>query len=421
MRAARAQNVPRWLSPGLALAAVIVLWPGQGRAQVARDWLPDATTMKRAWALHPLHAAARQQQQAALAGLDQARAGQAEWSTGLVATRHRYADPGVSPGADWELQLERPWRSDARAGAAITAAQRQQAVSEADTRAQTRRWARERLAELIAWQDEVRTADAQARLLANLAEQHRALEARQRAGDAARLELDLSLAALAQARAAAEGSADRALERRRALERQLGPVSSWGQSPDLDVSPTADTPAPESPELTLSRAIAESARAQARRERADQAPEPVVGVRLSRLAGAREGTVSLSLTLPWPGPGRDAGVRAALARADAADAQARAVAQQAHAEALARQALVQRNEREAARQREAATHLEAVAEATARGVALGEGRLADSLAARRLAQDQVLARIRADSALEASRLGLRLEADQLWPGLEDAP
>lgn len=442
-----------------ALALSLPLAPAAGRAQAASapapapaaavaesalpPWrLPSAAAVQAAFEQAPAAGWVRAQLDAERAGARALALGSAEWQLSVNTARHRQTDPSAG-WTEWELGAERPWRSGHKQGLAERAGQARVAAAQAQAQRAWRAHAEQVLERWVAWQREAEAARVQAGLAELLARQAAAVDTRTRLGDAARVERDQAQAALQQARAQAEAAQARASLAREALWLVLpqadalapepaaspgGAATDFGPLPATAL-PTAPPPAPDTaadqaaidaqlqhdPELALARAEAQALAAAARVDAAERRPDPTLGVRVGAQRGGAERWVGLSLSLPLPGAARDATAEAAARRAEAAERQADALARQRRLDALQRLREAAAAQAQWARQHDAALRLHRVADALARGFALGEGSLSDLLAARRVAHEQALAAAQAWVERGATQARLALASGQLWP------
>ncbi len=425
----------RWHLNPRAAAAAALLGTGLAFAQAPAP-LQAELGLAPALAVAPLLQGSAAQQSAGRlvaaeqAGLRQARAGSAEWVATTSVARVADAGPPAARSTDWELGIERALRLPGKAEAQTRAAQARVALAETQGRLLAREQAAALLRALVDWQREQHTAALWQGQAALMQAQAQAVGRRQRLGDAAEIEHLQAAMALEQAQAQAAAALARAAAAREFLGRRYpGLLAPAGDKPA--VVPTAPDPASagalpaleawlnaarqRSPELATRRREAEALQAQARAERLEQRPDPTLGLRWGRARQGQEQTVGFVLSLPFGGEYRRAGAEATALRAAAAELQADDSAAAWQAEALRRHAQAQAARASWQQARLAQRQLDTVADRLAQGYALGEGSLADVLAARRLAKEQGLVAVNAAMDDLAARALLALEAGDLWP------
>lgn len=359
----------------------------------------------------------------------QFRVGPQEWRATVSAAGRTQSSATPGRTNEWELGLERGLRLPGKAEVFDRAGRARVEQADAARRKVWREQARALLDRYAAWLREREAARVGSIQVDLLRQQLDAVAARQRLGDAARIEQRQAEAALAQAQAQFQAASGRSLAAREALERQfpgLDPAQDPAL-PALPASPIADLPAlpiadadwiesqiTHSPEVELARREADAAAAQMRLEAAEIRPDPTLGLRLGRARTGAEQFVGVVLSIPFGGEYRRAGAQAAAFRAAAAEQQQLDVQRRAEAGAVQRLREAQVAYSSWLGSADAARRLSDVADSLARGYRLGEGRLGDVLTARRLANEQLLAA--AVGAVDALMLRNRLdlEADSLW-------
>lgn len=408
----------------LAAAFCAAIFPAAGaRAVEATPWLPPATVVEKVLLATPAVLASGSQLRAEEANRSRLEAGEHEWNLRLGSQRRR-SSPAVGAEerfAEWDAALERPLRlpgkaaNDAElgaAGVALAETARGDALHEG-SRALLRAW--------FQWLKEDAAATQWAAQAQLLAQQAGGTRRRQQLGDAARLEAIQAEAALAQAEAQAAQAR---------LRRDNAALEVQRRFPGLPLTANGDTAEPppvdgtaqewidrvvaHSHEVGLARGEAQRARIAATRAGRERLPDPTIGVRVSRERGGEDSIVGAYISIPLPGGGRAAAADGALAQASAASHREAAAVQKVTVEAatLHQSATAALATWQASRN--AAERLGLAADMGARAYALGEGTLAEMLAARRLANEaQLAARIARLEAFEL-RYRLLLDAHRLW-------
>lgn len=402
------------LALGLAASAGLRAQPLA--AQAGAGGLPEPAAVEAALLASPLLAAAREELKAEAAGARQLQLGPHEWTLGVSAARRRLDPAAGARSSDLELSLERSLRLPGKQAAAERLGQ---ARIEAARAAWARDWhaqAGSLLDALARWHREGLQARRLARQTALAAEEARAVTRRQQLGDASALEALQAEAALAQWQAQHRAAEGRAAAAELLLQQHFPGLPL--PAPELPAPPAAATERAGEARHAGLEALArerEAASAALAAETLERRPDPTLGVQLGRASLDGERRIGLSLSLPFGGAARDAGLQAGQARLAAQDArlaQARRelAAQQA---ARLREAQAQHAAWQAAQA--AAQRLEQLGRSLERSHALGEASLAELLQARRLAHEQGLAAELA--ALDAWLLHwqIALDSGRLWP------
>lgn len=366
--------------------------------------------------------------QAALLDVDAARAQQRQWNAGdpawtatLAAARRREANALPERTGEWELGLQRNLRLPGKAPAYESAGRARLAQAHAGVQRAWREQQRQLLEALGGWlraQESARLWEQQVDLLL---QQRDTVGKRQRLGAAAVIEQHQAEAALAQARAQAEAASGRALAAHETLKRRF---------PGLEPLAAQALPAPQplpgsdaqwlallqaaSSELAQAREEVAAAAAQNRLDEVEQRPDPNLALRVGRARSGGEQMLGFSLSLPFGGDARAAVAQASAARAAAALRLQEDSQRQAEAQALQQLRAAQSAHTLWRAQADAAQRLHNAADGVARAYQLGEGSLADVLAARRLANEQGMEA--ALGAIDAWLLRSRLEVEAglLW-------
>ena len=402
-----------------ALSGVLMAW---WSASVCASPLPDAEQVRAVIAASPALIAAQRAIDAEQAGYRQGQIGPHEYTASTMLGRR--IDAANTTG-EWELAVERPirWAGKqeivGRVGSARIAAAR--AAWHKAWREQAR-WLLDRYG---AWLREGEATRVAAEQVSLLQAQSEAVSKRQRLGDAPKLERLQADAALAQAQAqwlAAQGRRDAAGD---ALRAQFG---------ELTLAPAAPLPEPvappslagdavaallkSNPELSLARRDTEAMAAQLVNERAEQRPDPTIGVRVGRAQNGAEKYIGVTFSVPFGGAWRAEGVSAMASRVAQSEATRDELERRLAADAAIRLREVQAAHAGWQGASAAARQLDQSAAGVARAYQLGEGTLSEVLNARRLANEQKLASTLAavDAWLAAWRVDL--EAGRLWAAPE---
>lgn len=362
--------------------------------------------------------------EAALAQRRQLIAGPHEW-VGLADMQHRRAT-GTGAARDyreWELALERPLRApskariDARLG--DEAAARAQ-LALADIRHETSR----RLLELwYSWLREDATAEAlrsQAQLVSREAG---VIGRREQLGDASRLDRMQGLAAVAQAKAAAQLAAERATRAEIVIRHEFPalPFPSQASLPDPtipgpDLGALAATAIAENHGLLLAEADARRSQLESQRATAERRPDPTVGVRYRSELGGADRIVGVYVSIPLAGEARRAASDALAAQSEALIARAAATRLRLTGEVRALEQTVSSGQARWQAAEEAAKLQAHVAERVAVSHRLGETGFGEVLLMRRQALEARLAETAARVDALASRARLLLDGHRLWDG-----
>lgn len=323
---------------------------------------------------------------------------------------------------EWDVALERPLRLsnkveiDKDIGAASVA---RAEYSLGDARHDAGRmllqlwfaWQREQ-AQAALWQQQVDILKQQAQMT----------EKRVKAGDAPKLELNQAQAAAAQAGVSWHQAQLRAQLAGNDLKRQFPAIQllenlppATPQAVEHDFAFWKSRVLEHNHELGM---VQEQSRVQqllAQRSRADQLPDPTVGVRYANEAGGSEKVTGVYVSVPISfGQRRATAEGVAQQAAIAADQEAFVKRRlegdiyAAHTQAVSSFATWQQA-------REAAQAIRSNTELVGKAYSLGESSLSDSLIARRFALESSLAENLAQLDANEARYRLLLDAHQLWP------
>lgn len=407
-----------------ALATLLIL-PTLPALAAVGDYpseLPSVEQVRRAIDDSPDVRAAIALREAALAERRQLAAGPEEWIGRADYQRRRVNSIGPSQDyREWELALERPLRSPAKARLDRRLGDERAAegdVALADARHEASRqllqfwfgWLRERAI--------VQTLRNQAALVGREAA---AVARREQLGDASRLERLQGQGAQAQAEAAAQLAEERA-RRAETMLRNRFPGIRIPEQPSLpdptvpgaDLAALAQAAIEEDHGLRLARVTAERARLESLRASAARRPDPTAGLRYRSELGGADRIVGVYVSIPFPGEARRAASDAALSRADASAQRVGAMLLQLNAEVRSlEQAVSSGQGRWQAAERGAKLQAEA-ADRLAASRRLGEAGFTEVLLARRQALEAMLAADGARVDALENRARLLLDAHVLW-------
>ena len=323
---------------------------------------------------------------------------------------------------EWDVALERPLRLFNKVGidediGAASVARAEYALGDA------RHDAGRTLLQLwFAWQREQAQAALWQQQVGILKQQAQMAEKRVKAGDAPKLELNQAQAAAAQAVVSWHQANLRAQLAGNDLMRQFPAIR-------LPEKPSLATPQTVEPDLAFWKSrvlehnhelgmVQEQSRVQqllAQRSRADQLPDPTVGVRYANEAGGSEKVTGVYVSVPISfGQRRATAEGIAQQAAIAADQEAFVKRRlegdiyAAHTQAVSSFATWQQAH-------EVAQAIRSNADLVAKAYSLGESSLSDSLVARRFALESSLAENLAQLDANEARYRLLLDAHQLWP------
>jgi outer membrane protein TolC len=408
----------------------------QAMAQVSahtHDWLAslqgapwaDEAQLLQALRTRPAWLSAVTGQAAQTAQSRATAAGSQEWSTDLSMGRRHSQDAAQRRSNEWELAVQKPWRSPTQARAAEQLAQAQRDVARQGLNRPWQDLTLTLVQDLADWmqaQGQSRAWQLQLDTVNSLAQ---AADRRAQAGEGTELERRQAEAAALQARLQATLAVQK-LEGQRTRLRTRWPQWAWLPAQPLSVqgkacdtgmttSTWAERMAARSPEVAAAEALTREAAAQAAADEAQKTPEPTVGLKGGQAFSGAERYIGVTLSLPWGGPARTAQAQASALRL----LQAQQALDEARLNAQA-QALEAAGQWQAActqwqMETQALAIQEQLAQSLARGHSLGEGSLQSVLLAQSSVQDMRL-RVQAAQAqawLNWSRL--LIGAGELWP------
>lgn len=326
---------------------------------------------------------------------------------------------------EWDMALERPFRLPNKVGidkdiGAASVERADFAVGEAHHeagRALLRSWfvwLRER-AQVRLWQHQSEIYQQQADMVAK----------RVAAGDAPKLELNIAQASQSQAGVALQQAQLREQLAANDLQRYYPAIRLPAELDIPEPQPIAESEAvwldrimDDNHELGMVQAQAKMDRLMAQRGRADQIPDPIVGLRYSNEMGGNEKVSGIYLSVPLSLGVRSAHAQAMEQQASISDEQASFIEHRLRSDAHAVYQQAVSGYITYQRAHEAAAAMRANAELMAKAYRLGESSLSDSLSARRIAHEATLSETLAQLDANEARYRLALDAHLLWPPKE---
>jgi outer membrane protein TolC len=323
---------------------------------------------------------------------------------------------------EWDVALERPLRLFNKVGidediGAASVARAGYALGNARHEA-----ARGLLQLWFAWQCEQAQAALWQQQADILKQQAQMAEKRVKAGDAPRLELNQAQAASAQAGVSWQQAQLRAQLAGNDLTRQFPAIRLPENLPPIIPQAVEQNfvfwksrVLEHNHELGM---VQEQSRVQqllAQRSRADQLPDPTVGVRYSNESGGSEKVTGVYVSVPLSFGQRSATAEGAAQQAAIAADQEAFVKRRLEGDIYATHTQAVNSYNIWQQAHEAAQAMRSNAELVAKAYGLGENSLSDSLAARRFALESSLAENLAQLDANEARYRLLLDAHQLWP------
>jgi len=322
---------------------------------------------------------------------------------------------------EWDVALERPLRLFNKVGidediGAASVARAEYALG--DARHEAGRtllrlwfaWQREQ-AQVALWQQQVDILKQQAQMT----------EKRVRAGDAPRLELNHAQAAAAQASVSWHQAQLRAQLAGNDLTRQFPAIRlpeklppATPQAVEHDFSFWKSRVLEHNHELGMAQEQSRVQQLLAQRSRADQLPDPTVGMRYSNEAGGSEKVAGVYVSVPLSFGQRSATAEGAAQQAAIAADQEAFVKRRLEGNIYATHTQAANSYNTWQQAHDAAHAMRSNAELVAKAYSLGESSLLDSLSARRFALESSLAENLAQLDANEARYRLLLDAHQLW-------
>jgi outer membrane protein TolC len=389
-------------------------------AEINRADLPPPAQVERALSEHLLVLNATH-------GLKLEQANQHKWNSGNYEFNLRAGSSQrsiVNTGQklkEWDVALERPLRLFNKVGIDqdIGAASVQRAeftLGDAHHEA-----GRTLLKFWFNWQREQATAALWQQQVAILRQQAQMTEKRVKAGDAPKLELNQADAATAQASVSWHQAQLRALLAGNDLTRPFPAIqlpenlqTAIPQSIEHDFSFWKARIFDDNHELGMVQAQSQVQHLLAQRSRADQIPDPTVGLRYANEMGGNEKVAGIFLTVPLSIGHRSATADSVEQQAAMAADQEAFVKRRLEGDVYAAHLQAVKSFETWQQAHESAQAICRNAEMVARAYTLGESSLSDSLSARRIALESSLAENLAQLDANEARYRLMLDAHQLW-------
>lgn len=363
----------------------------------------------------------------AASGLKLEQANQHKWNSGPYEFNLRAGSSQrniVNTGQkmkEWDVALERPLRLfnkvsiDENIG---TASVLRAEYALGDARHEAGRlllklwfnWQREQ-AQAVLWQQQIGILMQQAQMT----------EKRVKAGDAPKLELNQAQAAAAQAGVSWHQAQMRAQLAGNDLTRPFPaiqlpgkPAASTPEAIEHDFSFWKSRIFVDNHELGMVQENSHVQQLLAERSRAEQIPDPTVGLRYANELGGNEKVTGLYFVVPFSFGQRSATAEAAAQQAVMAADQESFVKRRLEGDVYAAHLMAVKSVETWQQAHEAATAIRNNADLLAKAYTLGEASLSDSLTARRFALESSLAEHLAQLDANEARYRLLLDAHQLW-------
>lgn len=412
-----------WINAGLLLAAF------SGGSAWGEDFptpvdLPSTTEARKILAQDPHVMAAHARQGIASTESQQLKSSSYQWSVRLAGQQRRYEDVAASGGNksdEWNAELQRPFRLPGKASADRRIGEAGLAEAEAGIGEATHEAARSLAALWLDWTG----ANARLQLMQEqekLAQEDLdALNKRLKAGDAARMDKGIAVAAKATARRSVIEAETDVAEARARLETHFPGI-------DLQAAPQLATPVlldgelaqwqeriqQHSDPIRMARARVEKAKQEAGRARSDKLPDPTLGVYTASESFGNERVIGLSISMPLPGRYRSLEAQKAAQNVSLEEQALENESRELMAAINASHAISRGRYHAWRAAEEAATEIRSSADTMAQAYALGEADLQSLLLARRQRVDAEVALLgaRLDS-LRANYL-LLIDGHYLW-------
>lgn len=412
-----------WINAGLLLAAFAGGSAWSAEFPTPAD-LPSTTEARKILAQDPHVMGAKARQGIATTESQQLKSSHYQWSVRLAGQQRRYDTGASSAGSrsdEWNAELQRPFRLPGKASADRRIGEAGLAEAEAGIGEATHEAARSLATLWLDWTG----ANARLQLMQQqerLAQEDLdALNKRLKAGDAARMDKGIAVAAKATARRAVIEAETDVAESRARLETHFPGI-------DLQTPPELAVPGllegglaqwqeriqQHSDPIRMARARVEKAKQEAGRARSDKLPDPTLGVYTASEAFGNESVIGLSISMPLPGRYRSLEAQKATQNVALEEQALENENRELMAAINASHAIAQGRYHAWRAAEEAATEIRSSADTMAQAYALGEADLQSLLLARRQ-------RVDAEVALLGARLGslranylLLIDGHYLW-------
>ncbi len=382
--------------PGAQAQSTSAAGPDWAASVRGTPWADEAG-VRQALQARPAWRMALQSREAEHAQSDVTRLGTQEWSADLSAGSRWKDDPLQRRSREWELGLQRPWRSDLKARVAGEQSQAQRAQADLGLALQWQSLSLTLLDDIADWVNLNAQSQTWQRQHEALAQFTQAANQRVRLGEGTELDARQAEAAQAQARL----QWDLAQQRVRSAQSvfaQRWPQWTWSNDPALSAGEDVCTQArpagawtqsmqDEALSVKWAQTVLQQARAQAQADAAQTTPDPTVGVKGGQAGNGAERYVGLTFSMPWGGPARDAQARASARRLAMAEQGVDQAQEAAQAQAITEVALWQTACSQWQLEGLALDAQAKVAQALSRGHTLGEGSMQTVLQAQAVAND----------------------------------
>jgi cobalt-zinc-cadmium efflux system outer membrane protein len=387
-------------------------------------WADEALVIQ-ALQARPAWRLALQSREAEHAQSEVTRLGTHEWSADFSAGTRWKDDPLQRRSREWELGLQRPWRSDLKARVADEQGQAQRAQADLGLALQWQGLSLALMDDIADWVNLNAQAQTWQRQHEAMAQFTQAANQRVRLGEGAELDARQAEAAQAQARLQWELAQQR-VHSAQSVFAQRWPQWTWSAVPALSAGEEVCTQAPpagawtqamldEALSMKWAQTVLQQARAQAQADAAQTTPDPTVGVKGGQAGNGAERYVGLTFSMPWGGPARDAQARASARRLAVAEQGVEQAQEAAQAQAITEVALWQSACSQWQLEGLTLASQTKVALALSRGHTLGEGSMQTVLQAQAMANEL---RLRSEQArTQAWRAWSRMLVltGALWP------
>ena len=246
-----------------------------------------------------------------------------EWTAKLSSSR-RTLQSDDTRHQEWNAGVERALRLPGKAAADRNLGQATMAEAEARYGEAMHEAARELLSLWLDWLGAEGARELAAANLQSAQENLAVVEKRLRAGDAAKLDVSLAQAELAEHKRADNDAKTQATVAWARLHARFPGLDRQFATMPTPV-PLAEAPAfwrdrilAESDELKIAQAQLQKAQAQGERRRADRVPDPTLGLYTASEIGGRERITGITISMPIPGSQRNRRAAQAVHAAEAA-------------------------------------------------------------------------------------------------------